>query len=89
MEKAYGFSFEDLHKVETWAEFDQKLTLKIHPEFKTVSDYYYASSCLTKVKNIAKPTLVIHSRDDPIVPIDCLPVNECMSNKNIILGIVN
>ena len=41
-----------------------------------------------KVENIAKPTLVIHSKDDPIIPIDVLPVSECLANPNIIVGIV-
>ena len=88
MEKKFGFSFEELTHTESWAEFDSKITLKIYPGFKTVADFYYAASCLSKVQHIKKPTLVVHSRDDPIIPIDCLPMSECLANKNIILGIV-
>ena len=32
--------------------------------------------------------MVIHSKDDPIVPVECLPIDECTANKNIIVGIV-
>jgi uncharacterized protein len=53
-----------------------------------MGDYYLAASSLQKVKHITKPTLVIHSRDDPIVSIHCLPVRECTENPNMIVGIV-
>jgi predicted alpha/beta-fold hydrolase len=32
--------------------------------------------------------LIIHSKDDPIIPIDCLPLNDCISNDKFIVGIV-
>ena len=89
MEKKFGFSFDDIKHTESWGEFDNKFTLKIRPQFKTVAEYYHESSCLFRVKDITKPTLVIHSRDDPIIPIDCLPMSECMANPNIIVGVVN
>lgn len=87
MEKKFGFTFEELTHTESWAEFDSKITLKIYPGHKTVADFYYAASCLSKVQQITKPTLVVHSRDDPIIPIDCLPLSECLANKNIIVAI--
>ena len=49
MAEKYKINFEDLTKIESWKEFDEKLTVKIHPHFKSVADYYYASSCLYKV----------------------------------------
>jgi predicted alpha/beta-fold hydrolase len=30
---------------------------------------------------------VLHSRDDPIIPFDCVPIEECYANKNIITAI--
>lgn len=89
MSEKFKINFDDLKKSESWRELDDKLTLKIHPHFKSVAEYYYAASCLTKVKDIAKPTLVIHSRDDPIIPVDCLPIDECLANDKIIVGVVN
>jgi predicted alpha/beta-fold hydrolase len=49
MEKKFGFTFEELTHTESWAEFDSKITLKIYPGHKTVADFYYAASCLSKV----------------------------------------
>jgi predicted alpha/beta-fold hydrolase len=49
MEKKFGFTFDELTHTESWAEFDSKITLKIYPGFKTVADFYYAASCLSKV----------------------------------------
>lgn len=89
MQEKYNLDFEKLGKVETWRDFDNLLTLKIHPQFKSVAEYYYASSCFNVVKDIKKPTLVIHSKDDPIIPIECLPVDECLANENMIVGIVH
>lgn len=84
----YKLNFAELAKVESWREFDDELTTKVHTKFKSVSDYYSASSCLYNIKNITKPTLVIHSKDDPVIPITCLPVSECLANQNFIVGIV-
>ncbi len=89
MENKFKIKFDELKKTESWGEIDSKFTLKVRSQFKTVADYYHAASCLFKIKDIAKPTLVIHSRDDPIVPIDCLPTSECEANANIIVGVVN
>jgi predicted alpha/beta-fold hydrolase len=88
MVEKFKINLEELKKVESWRDFDEKYTLHIHPQYKTVPEYYYAASCLTKVRHITKPTLVIHSKDDPIVPIECLPKDECLANKNFIVGIV-
>ena len=79
----FKINLDELRHVQTWKDFDEKFTVHIHPQFKTVSDYYYHSSCLTKVKDIKKPTLVIHSKDDPIIPFECLPMDECLANENI------
>ena len=88
MQEKYKLDFDRLSKVESWKEFDENLTVKIHSHFQTVADYYYASSCFSKIKDIKKPTLVIHSKDDPIIPIECLPVTECLANEKMIVGIV-
>lgn len=88
MEERYGFKFDDLKHTESWGEFDTKYTVKTKPKFRSAAEYYLAASCLYQVKHVKKPTLVIHSKDDPIIPIDCLPANECAMNPNMIVGIV-
>ena len=52
---------EKLAKVETWRDFDEEFTIKIHPQFQSASQYYHEASCLTRVKDIKVPTLVLHS----------------------------
>ena len=47
-----------------------------------------AASSLTKIKDIDVPTLVVHSKDDPIVPFECLPTTECLTNPKIIVAAV-
>ena len=84
----FKINLEELKKAETWKDFDDRFTIKLYPQHKTVAEYYHKVSSLEWVKDITVPTLVIHSRDDPIVPIDCLPIDECIANKNIIVGIV-
>lgn len=36
---------------------------------------------------MAIPTLVLHSEDDPIVPVDCVPLDECMHNDKIVTAL--
>ena len=88
MSKKFNINFDEMKNTQSWKEFDEKLTIKAHPEFKCAADYYFAGSCLSKIKDVRKPTLVIHAKDDPIVPVDCLPLDECYANKNFIVGLV-
>ena len=83
----FSLNYEELRRAHSWKQVDEMFTMKVYPQYKTAAEYYYQVSCLPKVKHITKPTLVIHSRDDPIVSVECLPVDECIANKNIIVGI--
>jgi uncharacterized protein len=88
MKDRFNLNFDELQRATTWREWDEAYTMKIFKSYPSLGDYYLAASSLPKIKLITKPTLVIHSRDDPIVPIDCLPVRECTENPNMIVGIV-
>jgi predicted alpha/beta-fold hydrolase len=79
---------KDLEKVSSWRDWDEHYTKKVYPQYSSIADYYYAASALSKIQNISVPTLVVHSRDDPIVPFECMPVRECLSNPNIIVAAV-
>ena len=37
--------------------------------------------------DVRVPTLVLHSADDPIVPVDCVPMDERLANPNIITAV--
>ena len=61
MRNKFNLDFGKLAKVETWRDFDEEFTIKIHPQFKCAAQYYHEASCLTKVKDVNVPTLVLHS----------------------------
>jgi predicted alpha/beta-fold hydrolase len=87
MAAKFKLDFEKLKTYETWREFDDEYTIKANPSFSCVAEYYNQASCLHKVKDIKVPTLVLQSRDDPIVPVDCLPIDECVANENVITAL--
>lgn len=47
-------------------------------------DYYKGISSAKYIKNINKPLLVIHSKDDPICTYKGIPIDDTCENKNII-----
>ena len=73
--------------IETWRQFDEEFTIKVHKHFSCAAAYYSEGSCLEDVSKVAIPTLVIHSKDDPIVPIDCVPIDECVANEHFVTAV--
>ena len=65
-------SIEQIGNLNTFYEFDDKVTAPLH-DFKDVHDYYQQASGLSYLKSICKPTLVIHARDDPFMTADVIP----------------
>jgi len=70
------------------AEFDDQVTAPLHG-FKGVDDYYSRASCGQFISGIQVPTLIVHSRKDPICPIDAVPVKKMSTNKNLQTIITN
>ncbi|HKJ32055.1 MAG TPA: alpha/beta fold hydrolase [Balneolales bacterium] len=66
----------------TLREFDDQITSVIHG-FKGVDDYYQKASSAPYVKDIRVPTLLVHSREDPICPIDAVPLKDAHHNPYI------
>jgi predicted alpha/beta-fold hydrolase len=87
MNAAYGINFETLNTVDCFREFDEHFTRLVHTHFSCAAAYYNAGSCLSHVSKVNIPTLVLHSEDDPIVPFDCCPIDECLANPNIICAV--
>ena len=54
------------------------------PDFKNSQEYYERASCTSSVSKIKVPTLVIHAEDDPICHISDVPLDDLVSNKNIV-----
>ena len=74
MVSKYGLNIDKIKQAESWKQIDEELTSKVHKQYNSVVDYYNAASCLPRIQDIRVPTLVLHSRDDPIVPIECVPM---------------
>jgi hypothetical protein len=56
-----------LSGVRTLRDFDDRWTARLHG-FDGVDDYYQRASALPVLDQIAVPTLVVHARDDHLVP---------------------
>lgn len=68
-------ALEALARIRTVREFDDRFTAPLHG-FRDADDYYVRCSARRFAGRIAAPTLVVHSRDDPLVPWRSLPVGE-------------
>lgn len=64
--------FDHLTDTSSFWEFDDAVTAPLHG-FDGVKDYYTRSSSRQFLKNIARPTLIVHSRDDPFMTPDVIP----------------
>jgi len=59
-------------RLKTFWQFDDLVTAPLHG-FKGVHDYYGQSSSRQYLKDIKKPTLMIHALDDPFMTPDIIP----------------
>lgn len=48
-------------------------------------DYYKISSSILRLPNIRVPTLIINSRDDPIIGNACIPIKQAQENEYVVL----
>ena len=72
---------QDIQKLKTFWEFDGAYTAPIHG-FDSAQDYYTKSSSKQYLRAIETPTLIIHSKDDPFMTQDVIPIQEELS-KNV------
>lgn len=80
IEKITGLKKEDVSKIKTIREFDEKHTSKIF-NFKTSKNYYKLSSSKQYLKKIKIKTLMIHSLDDPFMSKNILPTRNDLSES--------
>ena len=62
----------DPDSMQNFIDFDNAFTAPIHG-FKDAAHYYHRCSSRQFLKSINKPTLIIHSRDDPFMTPDVIP----------------
>jgi predicted alpha/beta-fold hydrolase len=61
-------------------EFDDQITAKIHG-FDSAEDYYEQCSARRFAEAVKTDTLFIHSREDPLCPLEAMPVAKINQNK--------
>lgn len=70
----------DIEKLKTFYLFDDQVTAPLHG-FDGVDDYYQHSSSRQFIKQISKPTLILHSKDDPFMYAHTAPTEEELSEQ--------
>lgn len=61
-----------VRRARTFAEYDRLVTAPLHG-FADEVDYWRRASCSPYLGRLARPTLLISARDDPLVPLETLP----------------
>ena len=68
----------DVSELDTFYDFDNQITAPLHG-FEGADDYYKQSSSRQFLKHIRKPTLILHSKDDPFMWERTVPLDEELS----------
>jgi predicted alpha/beta-fold hydrolase len=71
----------------TVREFDDVATAPLHG-FRNAAHYYAECSSAGFLSRIAKPTLLLHARDDPFQPERVLPLRAMRDNPALVSGVV-
>ncbi len=72
--------YQDPTPLKTFVEFDNRFTAPTHG-FASAEDYYQRCSSRQFLKNIDKPTLILHSEDDPFMTPQVIPAAEELSDQ--------
>lgn len=73
------FDLNEVNALNTFWDFDDAVTAPLHG-FKDAEDYYDQSSCRQFLSDIERPTLIIHSEDDPFMPTHVIPKTDELSH---------
>lgn len=77
------YDVSKLKNIKTIRDFDENYTAPLGG-FKNADDYYSRVSSFPVLKDIQKPTLIIHAQDDPFIPFHPLEENSISLNPNIL-----
>lgn len=78
------YSLEHFNEIKTLKDFDEAYQAPISG-YKNAEEYYKKASAISKIKKIKIPTIIIHSKDDPLIPYNTLIENKVTKNKKITL----
>src|ERR1044071_1141003 len=73
-----------LRRVRTIREFDERITAP-HGGYRDASDYYARTSSRLVLGDIRVPTLIIHSADDPLIPVEPFLDGAIADNPEVML----
>ena len=79
------YDVRKLDRLRTVRDFDELYTAP-HGGFASAEDYYARTSAIRFVPPVRVPTLIIHARDDPLVPFGPLQRLEVSSNSNVVMA---
>lgn len=86
LEKTLNRSLEDaLNNLKTVRELDELITIKQYG-FKSVDEYYAATSSVNQLSNVRIPTLYLNALDDPIFDKSAIPFEKFHENDYIMLA---
>lgn len=71
-ENKFKIDAREVRNINTFWEFDEKVTAKLNG-FKGAEDYYYQVSSRRFLSSITTPTLIIHAKDDPFMNENVIP----------------
>ena len=71
-------------KAKSIREFDNKFSVP-NLGYRNAEHYYYEVSSFYAIKDIAVPTLFIHSLDDPVCIKECIPFDDIKENPNCMM----
>ena len=71
--------YDAIHRARSFRAFDHAATAPLHG-FESAEDYYARSSSRGFLSSIRRPTLLVHSLDDPFLPADALPREAVAAN---------
>jgi uncharacterized protein len=70
-----GLDTSHLNSIRTIKDFDEAYTAPLHG-FKNAAEYYEKNSSIFFISNIAIPTLIVNTQNDPFLSELCFPVDE-------------
>jgi hypothetical protein len=79
------YNVRKLGRLRTVRDFDELYTAP-HGGFASAEDYYARTSAIRFVPRVRVPTLVMHARDDPLVPFGPLKRPEVSGNPKVVMA---
>ena len=77
-----GLDIKPLSVIKTLMDFDDAYTAPLHG-FQSATDYYQKCSSINFLKDIAIPTLIINTRNDPFLADECFP-NTALNKSGLV-----